>query len=374
MFSCAVMEDIMSEYIKREILPHFKTDAKVKKISVFDSGHINNTFYLVTNNGGYVLQQINHNVFKKPEQVMSNIMKVTEHLKNKIKEKGGNTERETLNFIPADNGEYYYKTALGEYYRMYKFIGDVRTYQIVEKPEHFYNAAKAFGKFQNMLSDFPADCLYETIENFHHTPLRYAAFEKAVKEDKMGRAESVKGYIDFAMERKKDADVLVEAIASGSIPIRVTHNDTKLNNVLIDNKTNEGICVIDLDTVMPGSMLYDFGDSIRFGTNPASEDEADLSKVNMDMNLFKEYTKGYLTELKDKITPKELKLMPMSAKIMTLECGIRFLTDYLEGDTYFKIEYEKQNLNRTGTQFKLVHDMEKNMDEMKHIIDDILNQ
>lgn len=362
----------MSEYIKRDILPHFRIESKVRNISVFNSGHINNTFYIQTSNGDYVLQQINHNVFKRPDLVMCNIMNVTEHLKKKIIARGGNAERETLNFVQAENGEYFYKTPAGDYYRVYKYIGDVRTYQVVEKPEHFYSAARAFGRFQNMLSDFPADILHETIENFHHTPLRYEAFMKAVREDKMGRADSVKAQIEFAMERVKDASILTDAIAGGDIPVRVTHNDTKLNNVLIDRKTNEGICVIDLDTVMPGSMLYDFGDSIRFGTNPASEDEPDLSKVNMDMELFRQYTLGYLTELKESITEKELELLPVSAKIMTLECGIRFLTDYLEGDTYFKTEYPKQNLDRTGTQFKLVSDMEKNMSEMENIVYDII--
>lgn len=361
----------MSEYIRNSVLPHFNINS-VKQMSVFDSGHINNTFYIETEDGNYVIQQINHNVFKHPEHVMANIMNVTGHLKKKIVEQNGNPERETLSFIPSETGEYYYKTSKGEYFRVYKFIGDVTTYQIVEKPEHFYNAAKAFGKFQNMLSDFPADVLYETIENFHHTPLRYTALEKAIAADKMGRADSVKKQIEFAMDRKKDAAILTEAIANGEIPIRVTHNDTKLNNVLIDKKTNQGICVIDLDTVMPGSMLYDFGDSIRFGTNPAAEDEPDLSKVNMNMELYRQYTLGYLSELKESITEKELELLPVSAKIMTLECGVRFLTDYLEGDTYFKIDYEEQNLHRTGTQFKLVEDMEKNMEEMAKIANDIM--
>ena len=362
----------MSEYIKRDILPHFCINSKIRNISVFDSGHINNTFYIQTTGGDYVLQQINHNVFKRPDFVMSNIMNVTEHLKKKIVANGGDAERETLNFIQADTGEYFHKTSAGDYYRIYKYIGDVRTYQTVEKPEHFYNAARAFGKFQNMLSDFPADILYETIENFHHTPLRYAAFKKAVEEDKMGRADSVKDLIEFALEREKEAGVLIDAISCGDIPVRVTHNDTKLNNVLIDRKTNKGICVIDLDTVMPGSMLYDFGDSIRFGTNPAAEDEPDLSKVNMSMELYNQYALGFLTELKDSITEKELELMPVSAKIMTLECGIRFLTDYLEGDTYFKTEYREHNLDRTGTQFKLVSDMEKNMNEMTETVKNIM--
>lgn len=363
----------MSEYIKNSVLPHFKIDS-VKRMSVFDSGHINNTFHIVTESGNYVIQQINHNVFKKPEHVMENIMNVTGHLKKKIAASGGDPERETLSFIPTETGEYYYKTSKGEYFRVYKFIDDARTYQIVEKPEHFYNAAKAFGKFQNMLNDFPADILHETIENFHHTPLRYTALEKAIKEDKMGRAKSVKKQIEFAMDRKKDAGIIVDAIAFGEIPVRVTHNDTKLNNVLMDKSGDKAICVIDLDTVMPGSMLYDFGDSIRFGTNPAAEDEADLSKVNMDMELYRQYTLGYLSELKDSITKRELELLPVSAKLMTLECGVRFLTDYLEGDTYFKTEYENQNLDRTGTQFKLVADMEKNMKDMENIVTEIMKR
>lgn len=363
----------MSEYIKSEIFPHFCSDEKIGKIKPLNSGHINNTFHIQTECNAYVIQQINTNVFKKPHEVMSNIITVTDHLRKKISENGGDAERETLTFMKADTGGYYYISPKGEYFRMYKYIGDVTTYQIVEKPEHFRNAATAFGKFQNMLSDFPAFSLYETIENFHHTPLRYMALERAIADDKLGRAKSVKAEIEFALARKAEAGALVDAIACAEIPVRVTHNDTKLNNVLIDNKTQQAICVIDLDTVMPGSMLYDFGDSIRFGTNPAPEDEPDVSKVVMNMELYRVYTEGYLTELKDSITSGELKYLPLSAKIMTLECGIRFLTDYLEGDTYFKTSHELQNLHRTRTQFKLVADMEKNMREMERISYQVLN-
>ena len=361
------------EYIRREIIPHFCIDEEIEAIRIFDSGHINNTYQLQTRDGGYVLQQINHYVFKNPEQVMSNIISVTNHIKEKILMEGGDVERGTLHFIPTKDGEYYYKTPYGEYYRVYKYISGVKTYQIVEKPEHFYNAACAFGKFQNMLADFPADSLYETIENFHHTPLRYKQLDEAIANDPKGRAKEVKKYIDFAMARRDEAGLIVDGIASEEIKIRVTHNDTKLNNVLIDKKTNRGICVIDLDTVMPGSMLYDFGDSIRFGTNTSEEDEPDLDKVHMNMELYRCFAEGYLSELKGSITEAELKYMPFSAKLMTLECGIRFLADYINGDLYFKIDREGQNLDRTGTQFKLVTEMEKNMKDMEKIIDEIMN-
>jgi len=357
----------MLDYIKNEIFPHFCPGKKILNIKTLNSGHINNTFCIETEDITYVLQQINKNVFKKPLEVMSNIITVTEYLKKKIAENGGDVERETLTFIKADNGDYCYISPKGEYFRMYIYISDVTTYQIVEKPEHFRYAAIAFGKFQNMLSDFPAFKLHETIENFHHTPLRLAALERAIAEDKMGRAKNVAPEIEFALKRKPESGILIDAIAKGEIPVRVTHNDTKLNNVLIDNKTQQAICVIDLDTVMPGSMLYDFGDSIRFGTNPVAEDEPDTSKVVMDMELYKAYTEGFLFELRNSITPNELKLLPLSAKIMTLECGVRFLTDYLEGDTYFKTSHADQNLHRARTQFKLVADMEQNMRQMERI-------
>ncbi len=362
----------MNAYITNEIFPRFIKNEPVLEIKPLNAGHINNTFRIKTEKNTYVLQQINTHVFKKPAEVMHNIVVVTSHLKNKIIEAGGDPARETLTFYPVDTGEYFYKTEDDAYFRLYEYIGDVSTYQIVENPLHFRNAGEAFGNFQNMLSDFPADTLFETIENFHHTPLRFAALERAIEEDKMGRAKNVKDLIDFALARKSEASLLVDGIQNGSLPVRVTHNDTKFNNVLIDNKTQKGICIIDLDTVMPGSMLYDFGDAIRFGTNTAAEDEPDLTKVNMDLNLYREYTEGYLGAVKDSIRPAELALLPMSAKIITMEIGIRFLTDYLEGDVYFKTEYEAHNIHRTATQMKLVSDMEKSMRKMEQIAENAM--
>lgn len=314
------------------------------------------------------MQKINSSVFSSPEDVMDNVVMVTEFLKEKIIRNGGDAKRETLTVIPSKTGENYVKTEDGDYYRVYIFIDNAISYQVVEKSEDFYNAATAFGRFQNMLSDFDADKLHETIKNFHNTKTRYEDFEKAVQNNKSGKAESVKAEIEFALARKKYAPIIVDAIAEGRIPLRVTHNDTKLNNVMVDEKTGKGICVIDLDTVMPGSLLYDFGDSIRFGTNPSAEDEKDLSKVYCDLNLFEAYVKGFLSELGDRITKEELELLPVSAIILTLECGIRFLGDHLNGDVYFKIHRENHNLDRARTQFKMVADMEEKLEEMKAIV------
>jgi Ser/Thr protein kinase RdoA (MazF antagonist) len=299
---------------------------------------------------------------------MSNIVLVTEHLRKKIIENGGDPERETLTVMPTITGKSYYKTKNGYYFRMYIFIEGATTYQIVEQPEHFYNAAKSFGLFQKLLADFPAEKLYETIADFHNTKVRFENLKIAIKNDKVGRLKEVEAEIKFAYEREKDISIIIDAISAGKVPLRVTHNDTKYNNVMIDDLTGKGVCVIDLDTVMPGSLLYDYGDSLRFGTNPSEEDEKDLSKVYSDINLFEYFTKGYLEELKDTLTETEIELLPFSAKLMTFECGIRFLTDYLNGDTYFKIHRPEQNLDRCRTQFKLVADMEEKMEKMTEIV------
>lgn len=358
----------MMEFDLKHISEMFDMEGEYVSGSPYGEGHINSTFLIQTTKDKYILQKINGSVFSSPEEVMDNVVKVTEFLKKKILSSGGDVTRETLLVIPAKDGHGYVKTEDGEYYRVYLFIDDAVSYQVVEKPEDFYNAAVAFGKFQNMLSDFDADSLNETIKNFHNTVTRYADFEKAVADNKSGKADSVRAEIDFAMAHKKYAPIIVDGIAEGRIPLRVTHNDTKLNNVMMDKNTGKGICVIDLDTVMPGSLLYDFGDSIRFGTNPAAEDEKDLSKVYCDLTLFEEYVKGFLSELGDKITEEEAELLPISAIIMTLECGIRFLGDHLNGDVYFKIHRENHNLDRARTQFKMVADMEEKLDRMKEIV------
>lgn len=358
----------MMEFNLKKIAEAFQIEGEYINAAPYGEGHINSTFLLETTADKYILQKINSNVFPHPEEVMDNVVMVTEFLKDKIEKAGGDSRRETLTIIPTKAGESYLKTDDGDFYRVYVFIDNAISYQVVENPEDFYNAACAFGKFQNMLADFDASKLHETIKNFHNTKTRYDDFEKAVSDNKSGKAESVREEIEFAMARRKDASIIVDGIADGRIPLRVTHNDTKLNNVMVDEKTGVGICVIDLDTVMSGSLLYDFGDSIRFGTNPASEDEKDLSKVYCDLNLFEQYVKGFLSQLGDSITKEEIELLPMSAKLMTLECGIRFLGDHLNGDVYFKVHRENHNLDRARTQFKMVADMEEKMDEMKSIV------
>lgn len=358
----------MMEFNLKKIAEAFQIEGEYVNAAPYGEGHINSTFLLETTADKYILQKINSNVFPHPEEVMDNVVMVTEFLKDKIEKAGGDSRRETLTVIPTKTGGSYLKTDDGDFYRVYVFIDNAISYQVVENPEDFYNAACAFGKFQNMLADFDASKLHETIKNFHNTKTRYDDFEKAVSDNKSGKAESVREEIEFAMARRKDASIIVDGIADGRIPLRVTHNDTKLNNVMVDEKTGAGICVIDLDTVMSGSLLYDFGDSIRFGTNPASEDEKDLSKVYCDLNLFEQYVKGFLSQLGDSITKEEIELLPMSAKLMTLECGIRFLGDHLNGDVYFKVHRENHNLDRARTQFKMVADMEEKMDEMKAIV------
>jgi len=352
-------------YNLEDILKHFD----IEDISeAYGNGHINDT-YIIQSTPKYILQRINTEVFKNPEQLMNNIKNVTEFLHEKIKNNGGDPTRETLTLVNTTDNKLFYKNDDGNYFRMYKFIDNSKSYELVENEKQFYNAAKAFGKFQKMLADFSAENLFEVIPNFHNTRKRFEDFKIAVENDKVGRAKDIQAEIKFALEREKYVDIVVELLDSGAIPLRVTHNDTKLNNVLLDDKTGEGICVIDLDTVMPGSLLYDFGDALRFGASTGSEDEKDLDKIWFDLDLFKAFTNGFLQETGSTITKKELELLPFSAILMTYECGIRFLSDYLNGDTYFKTEREGQNLDRTRTQFKLISDMENKFDEMKIIVE-----
>ena len=358
----------MNSYNYNEICSHFEYQGVYIGARLYGEGHINETFLVETTGGRYILQRVNRNVFKEPEKLIDNVVAVTEFLHNKIMSEFGDPYRETLTLIPAKDGKFYYKTDRGDIFRMYLFVSHAKSYQTIETPEMFYHVAKSFGRFQKLLRSFPADELYETIPNFHNTVDRYRLFKEAIEQDVCGRKHEVSEEINFFLEREKEASLVLDAIEAGEVPLRVTHNDTKLNNVLIDDETGEGVCVIDLDTVMPGSMLYDFGDSIRFGASTAAEDEIDLSKVEMDLELFSQYTKGYVEELKDSITPKEIELLAFSAKLMTLECGMRFLTDYLNGDVYFKIHKEKHNLDRARTQIKLVADMEKKMDKMNGIV------
>ncbi|ROR27391.1 phosphotransferase family enzyme [Mobilisporobacter senegalensis] len=338
----------------------------------YGNGHINDTFLIQFNqddrNVKYILQRMNHEIFKDPDQLMKNICGITEFLKKKITKSHGDVNRETMNVIDTKKGEPFYKDSIGSYWRAYQFIEDAISYDQVDKPEDFYQSAVAFGRFQHLLSDYKAESLYETIPNFHNTPTRYQTFKEAVKKDICGRAKNVTPEIEFICNREDDMKICMDLLNKEQLPLRVTHNDTKLNNIMIDNKTGKGICVIDLDTVMPGLSIFDFGDSIRFGANTAAEDETDLSKVSLNLQLFELYAKGYLEGCNGSLTKKETEMLPMGAKTMALECGMRFLTDYLLGDTYFRIHRENHNLDRCRTQLKLVEDMEYKWDEMNSVI------
>ena len=340
----------------------------------YGSGHINDTFVVHTQPGEdpcrrFILQRISSAAFKHPDEVMANIVGVTSFLGEKIKEAGWNPARETMSVWATKSGENFYTDSEGGAWRVYPFVEDTICLQKAETPELFAASARAFGKFQRMLKDYPADTLYETIPKFHDTEDRLAKLKAAVAADVMGRVKEVGPELKFVQEREADCSVALSALRDGRLPLRVTHNDTKLNNILIDRESGEGICVIDLDTVMPGLAINDFGDSIRYGANQSAEDERDLTKVNFDLELFDVYAAGFLDGAGGALTETELDYLPWGAKLMTLECGIRFLTDYLEGDHYFRIHREGQNLDRCRTQFKLVSDMEAAWDDMKAVVD-----
>lgn len=357
-----------------EAIGQFRYEGVLIDERPYGSGHINDTYLLtfeIAEMGTIkvILQRMNKNIFTKPIELMENILNVTSYLRKKIIENGGDPDRETLNVIRTVDDMPYFVDSEGEYWRSYKFITDATSYDQVESPEDFYQSAVAFGNFQRLLAEYPAETLHETIEGFHDTKARFQVFKKAVEDDVCGRAASVQKEIQFVLEHEHLANVFADLLEKKEIPLRVTHNDTKLNNIMIDNKTRKGICVIDLDTVMPGLAMNDFGDSIRFGASTATEDEQDLSKVSCDMELFDLYAKGFIEGCGGKLTEKEIDLMPTGAMVMTFECGMRFLTDYLRGDTYFKIHRENHNLDRCRTQFKLVKDMEAKWDTMREIID-----
>lgn len=373
------MQEQQPTFPLEEIIKNFNIDGEYIGYYLSNDGHINNTFVLEFDDGlgkikSYLLQLINTNVFKNPDELMENIVGVTEYLRKIVVDNGGDPERECLNVYFTSDGKPYYRDAGGNCWRCYNFITGAHSCQSIDDPETFANAARAFGKFQCLLADYPSETLHETIPNFHNTLSRFADFEKAVSDNIAGRVDSVRDEIDFVLARRNDAGVLVKLLEKGKLPLRVTHNDTKLNNVMFDNETDEGICVIDLDTVMPGLSLYDFGDSIRFGANTAAEDEKDLSKVSLSLPLYREYTAGYLSTAGQSLTPTEVEYLPFSAKLMTFECGMRFLTDYLNGDTYFRIAYDDHNLDRCRTQFRLVEDMERKMEDMKAITQEIYSR
>ena len=346
-----------------DILSNFWLDSDPVTCEVFGSGHVNKT-YLVTTVAGhrYILQMIGP-AFKDVHALQDNIVAVTDHLHSKTPEKHG-----ALTPIPTTEGEDHYHAPDGHTWRMYEFIEDGICLEAPETPDDFYQAAIAFGTFQQQLSDFPAETLHETIPMFHNTPNRYKQLREVLEQDPLGRAKDVQEEIAFTLAREEKAGQLVAMLEAGELPLRVTHNDTKLNNVMFRASDRTPLCVMDLDTTMPGLSAYDFGDAIRFGASTAAEDEKDLSKVSMDLELFRLFTKGYL-EACPGLTEKEREVLPLAAFTMTLECGTRFLTDYIDGDHYFSIHYPEQNLDRCHTQFKLVADMETKWNKMVTIVE-----
>lgn len=362
--------------ILQEVIAAFDFPGNLTDAVRYGSGHINDTYCIICQPKEgkairFILQGLSTAAFPHQEELMENFIGITSHLRKKIEASGGDVMRETLNLVPTRDGKPYYKDSTGKVWRLTNYVEGTISLQHAT-PELFEASARAFGRFQWLLSDYPAETLHETIANFHNTEDRFAKFLAVLEEDKMGRAKEVEAEIKFAMDRKSDCSVAVNALREGKLPLRVTHNDTKLDNILIDENTLEGVCVIDLDTTMPGLSIYDFGDSIRFSANHCAEDEKDLSKVNFDIELYARYTRGFLEGAKGGLTEAELKYLPWGAKLMTLECGIRFLTDYLDGDNYFHIHYPEQNLNRCRTQFKLVADMEAQWDEMHKIVKEIV--
>ena len=358
-----------------EIIKAFPEYGEVIGYKPITAGHINDTYiveYLQENGEKirYLLQRINTNVFRMPVELMENVMGVTAFLRKKIEAAGGDPARETLTVFPAKDGKNFYMAEDGGCWRMYNFVEDAFSITELTSAEDFKSAALSFGNFQNLLADYPIETLYETIPNFHNTPSRFKDFLEALEKNASGRKGEAIPEIDFVLAREKDCSVITDLLDSGMLPVRVTHNDTKLNNVLFDNTTKKGLCVVDLDTVMPGSSLYDFGDSIRFGANTAAEDEKDLSKVSLSLEYFKAYVEGYLEAAGKSLTENEINFLPFSAKLLTLECGIRFLGDFINGDVYFKTEYPEHNLVRARTQFKLVEDIEAKYSEMMRIVDD----
>ena len=351
----------------------FAIEGDIKSIEPYGNGHINLTLLVSTDKKKYMLQKINKTVFRDPVSLMKNFCSVSEFLVERAKEAGKDPSREVLTVVKTKDGKDIYLDSLGEYWRMVNFVSGSVSYDKVETPEQFYLSAKSFGDFQYQLRNYPADTLFETIKDFHNTPERLNQLRRAAEADPMGRAKDVRAEIEFAYSREEFINIFENAYKEGKLPIRITHNDTKLNNILFDKETGKALCVIDFDTIMPGYAVNDFGDSIRFGATTALEDETDLSKVNFDIELYEIYTKGFMEGLKGGLSDFEIDMLPYSAIMMTLECGMRFLADHLSGDTYFRIHRTGHNLDRARNQFKLVSDMEKALPEMQRIVNEYKN-
>lgn len=349
------------------VVRRFQFNGEFLGAAPYGSGHINDTYCLRFDQAGapvrYILQRINTAIFKDPVGLMENVERVTAHLAKKLSGQPG-CSRRALKLVRTENARSYVRDEAANYWRAYFFVENAKTYDKIENATQAFEAAKAFGQFQRLLADLPAPPLRDTIPDFHHTPKRFAALEHAIERDAVNRAAEARAEIDFALSHKSMASVLLDA----NLPLRVTHNDTKLNNVMLDDSTGQGICVIDLDTVMPGLALYDFGDMVRTATSPAAEDERDLSKVKMQFPMFEALARGYMESAATFLTPAEKEHLAFSGKLITFEIGIRFLTDFLAGDTYFKVHRPGHNLDRCRTQFKLVESIEQQEEIMNQFV------
>jgi len=359
-----------------EIISHFRISGGLVSTSPYGTGHINETIASVFESGGimsrFIHQRINHNVFKEPKKVMHNIEKILPYLHQVLSENGEDADRGCLTLVPAVDGKSYWKTDLGNYWRTYKMIENASTYDIPQDISQVYQAAYAFGKFQKDLAGFPADVLFETIPDFHNTPKRFNKFLEGLKTDPYKRTRTARSEIQFILEHEALTSVITELLSDRAVPLRITHNDTKLNNVLMDDHTGKGICVIDLDTVMPGSSLYDFGDMVRSSTATSAEDEPDIRRVGFNQAHFAQLVRGYLAAAQEFLTPIETEYLADAGLVITLEQAIRFLSDYLNGDTYYKINYTEHNLVRARTQIRLIAEMEQALPEIKQIISNYL--
>jgi len=352
-----------------ELLDHYDLMGDVKYVMPFGNGHINKTYLVATDQSKYVLQQINTYVFKKPKKVIDNIEKVTEQIRIASETAGKDIMRSALKVVHTKKDATHIKIKK-EYWRLYVFIADARSYETVEDKRQMYEVGKAVGVFQKQLYNFPANKLHVTIPNFHNTPYRYQYFLKILQKDPRNRAFDAYNEVKFIKDRVGKMSILTDLLAKKQVPLRVTHNDTKLNNVMFDNVTDKAICMVDLDTVMPGTVLYDFGDAIRIGASTAAEDEPDLSKVSINLDYFREFTRGFLKHTNGILVPAEIDNLVNSAIVITLELSMRFLTDHINGDKYFGIKRPNHNLDRARTQMKMVSEMEANYDAMVKIVEE----
>jgi hypothetical protein len=357
-----------AEALIRAVATRFQIHGDFISAAPYGTGHINDTYLVTFNQAGcpvrYIFQRLNQRVFKAPLELMENVQRVTQHLQAKLAGRP-DAARRSLTLVPSLDHPCCHRDHDGDYWRVYLYIAGARTFDAIESPRQAFEAARLFGEFQGLLCDLPAPRLHDTIPDFHHTPKRFAALESAIASDPANRAAAAKNEIAFALSRKHITAALLDA----NLPERVTHNDTKLNNVMLDDRTGDGVCVIDLDTVMPGLALYDFGDMVRTATSPALEDERDLAKVRMQFPMFEALARGYLQSTRPFITRAEKRRLPLAGKLITFEIGIRFLADFLCGDVYFKVHRPNHNLDRCRTQFRLVESIERQEEKMTHLVE-----